>query len=315
MNWNSYFVASFVQVWSSTTPKPMRQTSWPKLGPNGRRAYQRCHMLRVAADLRWAATVYDGWTNGALPIQPSHEFVWQPYQWVCGGALRPDELLPTTTTTDADADKDTTFAAKILWVNVQGLKGMHRYLEEQCERRGTQILCIQEHKDAAGLIQSKRYLRLASSSNKHWGTALWFSRTDGAFTIDGKPVCLQETDLQILQDHPRLLSVGATHRGLKFLFFSGHCPHAEKVEERASFLARLQDLQQQMQEADFIAGGLDLNGRPPLDHHGVTGSLPCGEPDLVGAQIVHRIDFIAIGGRGRIYQARSAIASDFDTGG
>ena len=151
-------------------------------------------------------------------------------------------------------------------------------------------------------------------------------------------MCLQETDLQILQDHPRLLSVGATHRGLKFLFFSGHCPHAEKVEERASFLARLQDLQQQMQEADFIAGGLDLNGRPPLDHHGVTGSLPCGEPDLVGAQIVclphtlhctagpsetythpsgqrHRIDFIAIGGRGRIYQARSAIASDLDTGG
>ena len=295
-----------------------------------------------AADLRWAATVYHGWTKGTLPIQPSQEFVWQPDQWVCGGSLRPDELLPTTTTTGADADKDTTFAAKILSVNVQGLKGMHRYLEEQCEQRGTQILCIQEHKDVAGLVQSKRYLRLASSSNKHWGTALWFSRTDGAFTIDGKPVCLQETDLQILQDHPRLLSVGATHRGLKFLFFSGHCPHAEKVEERASFLASLQDLQQQMQEADFVAGGLDLNG-----HHGVTGSLLCGEPDQVGAQIVtllqrlglwlpatyptlhcgpsetythpsgrrHRIDFIAIGGRGRIYQARSAVASDFDTGG
>ena len=73
-------------------------------------------------------------------------------------------------------------------INVQGLSGNYRYIEEQFEHGGFNVVMLQETKSPGGQCKSKRYYRLATEPQRHWGVAIWFSRRFGVLNIDGFPV-------------------------------------------------------------------------------------------------------------------------------
>ncbi|CAE7247342.1 hypothetical protein AK812_SmicGene11060 [Symbiodinium microadriaticum] len=204
---------------------------------------------------------------------------------------------------------------------------------------------FQETKDAEGTVSSRRFLRLASPSQAHWGTAIWFSKTLGAFEVEGKTMIIEEADLVIVQSTPRLLLVSIDKDGFKCLLFSGYCPHEARADERQQFLSELARRLRQLPPHDLVIGGIDANARPPLGYAEVTGTRPFSQPDFAGQEFAatlhdcnlwlpatfheyhhgidatyqhpngqeHRIDFIALGGQALANQVESQVALDFDT--
>ena len=120
------------------------QTSWPKAGAkrdegptNGATCYVENILLRRTYDGRRrsmtdgpmapcrsspATSLYGSRTNGCAGV--------------LSGLMNYYRLLPLQMRTPTRIPPS---RRRSCGVNVQGLKGMHRYLEEQCERRGTQI--------------------------------------------------------------------------------------------------------------------------------------------------------------------------------
>ena len=61
-------------------------------------------------------------------------------------------------------------------------------MEEQFEGGGYQVVMLQETKGQGGQCQTQRYYRLATEPQRHWGVAIWLSRTLGMINLDGYPV-------------------------------------------------------------------------------------------------------------------------------
>ena len=297
----------------------------------------------LRADLRWLAASwwYDG--NGPLPIQHGQWMQWGMNQQTEGRQLAPAELVPTVATLSSKAHG--TLHAAAVSLNIQGLKGKHAYLEAQLAWKETQIAFLQETKDADGTVRTKRFLRLASPSEAHWGTALWLSREHGAFDIDGTPVFVDEADVAIVANEPRLLLATIKKAGLCIVLLSGHVPHSARAAEREAYLGHLRKLLAALPTADLVIGGIDANARPPLSFGRVTGTRACGDVDHAGQVFAtflneqglwlpstfdeyhegtdvtyqhpcgqeHRIDFFAIGGEAAVVHVGTRVALDIDT--
>ena len=298
-----------------------------------------CEAL-LRADLGWVATSWCSGAPGALPIQQGQWLQWNASQQTEGNDLTPSDLVPTAATLRS---KDhAVFHSSAVSVNIQGLKGKHAYLESQLAWKRIQLVFIQETKDT---ILSKRFLRLASKAESHWGTAIWFSREHGAFDIGGEPVIVDEADVTTVASEPRLLLVMVQKVAMRILLFSGHIPHAAREAEREHFLVDLRRRLQALPTVDIIIGGLDANARPPLSFAQVTGTRACGEADMAGQALAtflheqglwlpstfdehhegsdvtyqhpcgqeHRIDFFAVGGEAEALQVTTKVAHDLDT--
>ena len=155
---------------------------------------------------------------------------------------------------------------------------------------------------------------------------------------------VDESDVCVRAQTPRLLIIEIRKGGLKCVFFSAHIPHGGRAREREQFLRDLQRQLHQIGQADVIIGGVDANGRPPCQQHPVTGTLECGTSDPEGEQFVesmragglwlpstdeelhtrqsetfchangqrHRIDFLSVGGSAKIWQAASWVDLSID---
>ncbi|CAE6930495.1 unnamed protein product, partial [Symbiodinium sp. CCMP2456] len=290
-------------------------------------------------DLSWLPLIFSGDT---LPIQAGQGFAWaQEYQWD-HSTLKPEQLIPTKGNGTASATER--IETKILSLNAQTLSGKSRYFEDQLDHLGYNIACFQETRGAAGLCSSKRYLRLATASAKHWGTAIWISRTKGICSRNGCPCIVQAEDILLVHEAPRLLILSVKVADRQVLLVSGHCPHSAHPREAKDFLDRLQSLLQPYRETAVILMGIDLNGRIPTCHEGITGSLRHGEADDNGRGMLsvakainvwfpstfsafhqgttttyrqangadHRIDYIGTGGTMEISEICSWVEEDFD---
>ncbi|CAE7398742.1 unnamed protein product, partial [Symbiodinium sp. CCMP2456] len=296
--------------------------------------------LMQQGDFQWLPHLFD---DAVLPVRGGQGFVWEDGKTWARPALRPDQLIPTKTSgTSKDGG---TIETKLLCLNAQTLSGKCRYYEDQLDSLGYNIACFQETKSAAGLCASKRFLRLAASSDKYWGTAVWISKTRGLYSCGGKPVRVQAEDIHVVHESPRLLVLAIRTTEGQVVVASGHCPHAAQPQEAVNFLSRLQELLWPYRGAMAIFLGIDLNGRVPLGHAGVTGDLSHGEADdngrgmLVAARAVnlwlpstysdfhvgptttyrqangaeHRIDYIGVGGTMEINEVCSWVEEEFDT--
>ncbi|CAE7810896.1 unnamed protein product [Symbiodinium microadriaticum] len=103
---------------------------------------------------------------------------------------------------------------KILTLNAQSLSGKRRNYEDQLGQLGCNIPYFQETTGQFGVC-GRRLLRLATDSAKHWGTAVWISKTRGVMLREGKPCVVQEEDVLVVREPPRLriLAINATLQG------------------------------------------------------------------------------------------------------
>ena len=262
-------------------------------------------------------------------------------------ALTEGQLIPTVEPeVGAGVKAPGTFRIKACTINVQGLTGHHKYVEEQLDHMGMNIVFLQETKGNEGQCQSKTYFRLETEACRHFGVAIWLHQKLGAWSVDGCPVTIREEDVEVLHGGARLLVIMIRKGQHKFAFISGHCPHAANPGDRNAFLKQLDEMMGRLKHVQFMLCGIDLNGRIPVEYGTVSGGLQCGDADTTGCMfaevlstagawvpatfadlhcgesftychpsgIESRIDYLCVGGRTRIHGAYSEVRRDFDNG-
>ena len=234
---------------------------------------------------------------------------------------------------------------KVLSLNAQSLSGKHRYFEEQLDALQCHLALFQESKGSSSVIASSSFLRLATDGESHWGVAVWISRKRGLFTLEGRARVVEEADIRVVHESPRLLILAIEVGGKKVIVYSGHCPHAAKGPEAKAFLAEFRRQLGPLRQSSLVVGGLDLNGRVATNVSQTTGGISFGEEDAIGRDMteaardlqlwfpstfdrlhvgehftyqqanggVHRIDYIQLGGISEISFLRSWVQYEFDT--
>ncbi|CAE7730122.1 unnamed protein product [Symbiodinium sp. CCMP2456] len=294
-------------------------------------------------DLSWIATELAARRTGALSID-RYSLQWRDYE-ANDYQLAPHQLIRTNGPRGAEDDRSS-FEVAMATVNVQGIQNNYKFLEEQCDQLGLNIVFIQETKSGGGHCRSSLYARYATESNRHWGVAVWIHRVRGLLKVDDKPIIPDEADITIHHQDCRLLAMAVNVGSTKMALIAGHCPHQSLIEQRRDFLQLLDKVTVKLKDVQLLFCGLDLNGRVPAGYTGVTGDLECGEPDDAGWKFVetmynigawipstyggiheganetyhhptgtsHRLDYIALGGRGDVRGANSEVCFDFDNG-
>ena len=218
-------------------------------------------------NLSWVSFEMAARRTGAVEIQ-QRAMTWseEPYQPF---RLTPEQLIPTLRAADGAPNQPSgfsSFSLRACTFNVQGLGGNHRYMEEQFEDGGYQVVILQETKGQGGQCQTQRYYRLATESQRHWGVAIWLSRTLGMISLDGCPVMPEEANIQVQCSTPRLLVVVVQLGRRKLAILSGHCPHVERWQERNAFLDLLTTQLASLKQVHLLLCGVDLNGRLPNNY-------------------------------------------------
>ena len=231
-------------------------------------------------DISWLAPEQDARVHHALPCLDG-TLVWSPPP--PGGSLISSEDLVPTTSADGNAATDRAiFQACFATIHVQSLSKKCQYIEEQLHARCINVACLQETKLPGGTLTSKHYLRLHTHADSHWGVAVWIHRTFGLCRAGGAVLKADENDVAILHEDPRLIALLVTIGEVRVGILSGHCPHAQRAEERAAFLKLVGPLLHRVKHANLVIGGFDLNGRVPVSFSGVSGNLEFGDPDEAG---------------------------------
>ena len=231
-------------------------------------------------DLAWAGFGFQAAWDGSLRIE-NGAMVWgeqefRPFE------LRESQLVPTVAPAKDEGGEQDALQIRACTVNVQGLAGHRKYVEEQLDHLGINVAFIQETKGHEGQCQSKLYFRLETESCRHFGVAIWLHQKFGAWRANGSPVVVREEDIEVLHKCSRLLVIVVRKGQHKFAFVSGHCPHAGNPQDRDDFIQRLGAILVRLKQVRLLLCGIDLNGRIPTDYGTVSGGLTCGDADTTG---------------------------------
>ena len=199
----------------------------PELPASNRQAF-------LHADLSWVAAEEYGRSTSSWPGGIPGTFAIAEEKSTAPSPLLPADLLPLTQCHPRGSE--THYATSALSVNIQGLGGKAKYVEEQLNWRQCRIAFIQETKEGGGTCYSAHYLRLSTASEKHWGVAIWLHRQLGIATVAGQALIVSEADLSMLVQDKRLLVVRVRKADVDIILFSGHCPHTGRPKERQQFL-------------------------------------------------------------------------------
>ncbi|CAE7939956.1 rbcL, partial [Symbiodinium necroappetens] len=266
----------------STTQDQLKDTvPWKHFLSTAPSAELTFTLFTDGSDISWLAVEQDARMHHAIPIYDGALYVEPPY--ASAEPLRPENLVPVI----GGECEQAVAPGQCCWtqlatINVQSLRGKCKYIEEQLHYRAVNVACLQETKLDGGTITSQHYLRLHSCADSHWGVAVWVHKQLGVLCIDDGPLHVDEHDVAVLHESPRLLVLLITKGQLKIGILSGHCPHSHRPEERDAFLTSIALPLRRLKHAHLILGGIDLNGRIPPNFQGVSGSLEFGEADATG---------------------------------
>ncbi|CAE7339529.1 unnamed protein product [Symbiodinium sp. CCMP2456] len=208
---------------------------------------------------------------------------WTSDPWPVADPLPKEELVPIKTASIGNSDTNaTSFQVNFATANVQGIGSKHKYLEEQFDHHGTNLVLLQEVTGHSGCCQSKNYLRLTTESLRHRGVSVWISKRHGLIVQEGKSLPATEADVEVVYESPTLLILTIDAGGFRIGLFSGHCPHAGRRADADTFLEELRQHLVPLNTLHLVLGGIDLNGRPPKHVANTTGDLEFGEPDCTG---------------------------------
>ncbi|CAE7299602.1 unnamed protein product [Symbiodinium sp. CCMP2592] len=297
-------------------------------------------------DMSWMVATARSFRSPNMLVKAGQWLTVPDQDWAKHSPLQPCDLVPMHRTRGVTNGAAKTFGLRCATVNVQGLQHKHCYLDAQWENSALNIIFVQETKDSEGFTESKNYMRFASPSQRHWGTAIWVSKKGGIMVENDVPLRVASHDASIKYSDPRLLMLEINKGDQRIVVFSGHIPHAEKHEERQAYMKQLKQLLRNGSKPAIVLGGLDANGRPPPNFENTTGSVEFGEPDQAGIQFAellqecglwipstyegihqggsatfqhasgnqHRLDFVVVGGSATITRATSRVATEVDLG-
>ena len=298
-------------------------------------------LKQVDCDWMWIFPAVYG--NKGLPLMQGSRFFWNPTDIADGASLLPQQLVPTEWKPGPANAQHCRLDVTAVTLNVQSLQGKHRYLEDQLVAKDIRIAALQETKDKGGYIESKEFLRVASDSDAHWGTAVWIRRK---LTVNAKEVPVDRTNVAVICREPRMTLLVLTVEGVKLVIGSCHIPHqARGVAEREELLEKLGAAITKFCNICGFLLGIDANARVPDYVGNATGDLAYGVPDAAGeafAERIHRwglqlpstfrgvhsgdsytwrhacgnysrIDYFAVGGHATFDAVRTRILHDVDT--
>ena len=136
--------------------------------------------------------------HGSVPFLAAGKLIWNedpgPVSVVCA-----KDVIPTLA-----AEKGGRFRlqVKMISANVQTGIGKAKYFEEQLSQQSVNIFTCQETKGREGLIKSVGFFRIASDSMHFWGTEIWINRLLPLGRIDGKPVFVEESNVDVVSTSP-----------------------------------------------------------------------------------------------------------------
>ncbi|CAE7254963.1 Pol [Symbiodinium sp. CCMP2456] len=230
--------------------------------------------------LQWLAPAIKAAKDGALPVRHGYlQWSGQPFHDHC---LAPNDIIPVQ---EGGADvngQNPAFRTRAATINIQGISGNHRYIEEQLNDLGVNLVFMQETKERQGMIRGPHYLRFSTESERHFGVAIWIHRTMGLLNIDGETKQVEEQNVVTLLQGPRILALKITLQEVKIALIASHCPHAGRAAERDAHLQELKKLAGQAKNMTLVVIGTDLNGRLPPNYRPATGPLEFDEPDRTG---------------------------------
>ena len=289
-------------------------------------------------DLAWLAAASRAAQDGALCIRDGR-MEWGSFE-DDGFRLQPRQLVPVTAGPEAPAaEQPEAYEVLVGTLNVQGFGTKAAYLEAQLDDLNFNVVMFQETKSSVGMLRTKRYLRLATASQSKWGTAVWIHRRKGLFSSDTGPAIVDENDIDVVEETPRLLVLKVSVMNAIVYLIAAHCPHDACNQDWRGFLASLETHLLRAKRADLVILGIDANGRVPGHVEGTTGPVECGTPDPIGKRLTaalaqarmwlpatyrhlhpggdttfvhptgseHRIDYIALGGISLCLQVRSLV--------
>ena len=193
-------------------------------------------------------------------------------------------LLPLKSAEPPGVREPPELALKVFTLNIQSLKDKHRLIEDQAMAHACDCLLLQETKCDDPFCETHNYMRFASPSGHHWGTAIWIKKS---LTLSGQHCRISTSNASLLVAKPRLTAVLLQVSAFSILAVSLHLPHSTKGrDERSALLAELQEILQKYANVSCAVVGVDANARLPVGVHGVTGMLPFGASDEAGEEIV-----------------------------
>ncbi|CAE7214421.1 unnamed protein product, partial [Symbiodinium sp. CCMP2456] len=274
-------------------------------------------VCRIFQDTDWslAAVAVSNLREPSLPFFRNC-LQWNPEQPRASATLRKDQLVPTKPESGVPEGKKGEVRLRAFTLNAQSLTGKHRFYEEQLDELQVNVAFFQQAKGQAGVVKSASFLRLSTAGQRHWGTAIWLSRQRGIFLLDGGPCVVEESNVRVVHESPRLLIVVVDVQGWNVVLLAGHCPHAGRPAEAESFVAT-------HVTGDLPYGDPDKNGELAL---GLARAVQLWFPSTfrrlhVGESATyrqangadHRIDYIVLGGAAETFGLRSWVEHLFDT--
>ena len=152
--------------------------------------------------------------------------------------LSPSMLLPLSCDSAGPPQRDIPDHLRVrsFTLNVQSLKGKHRFIEEQAAAHGCDVLFLQETKCDEPFCESASYIRFSSAPDHHWGPAIWIRKW---LHFNGRLLAVKSSDASQLVSLPRLLAVLLRVGTFTLVLASLHVPHQQRPEsERTAVLTR-----------------------------------------------------------------------------
>ena len=228
----------------------------------------------------WMVMLPMGIRHGSVPPLAAGKLVWNEDPGPVS-IMSAEDIIPTVT-----AEKGGRFRlqVKMISANVQTGIGEVKYFEEQLSHQSVHIFACQETKGREGLIKSVGFFRIASDSQHFWGTEIWINKLLPFGQIDGKPVYVEESNVNVVGTSPRHVHATLRLGGQTIHVASMHLPQQNRdVTERAEMEMRLVEIAKKA-GSHICLIGIDANARVPPSFFDATGSLVPQEPDDAGVQ-------------------------------
>ena len=166
--------------------------------------------------------------------------------------------------------------------NLQSAVGKAPFLEQQMDNEGICVGMFQETKCKSGAVKSQRFVRLHSDACQHWGVAVWISCRIPIGWDGGRPVFVQESSINVLDQGPRHIIVCAKARNERLCFISAHYPQQARPKEERRDLQNAIDKYWSRIDVCRLIVGADANGKLPIWFEALTGGRQVGVPDDPG---------------------------------
>ena len=237
-------------------------------------------------DWEWAWTEAAAAVSRQFPGRSSTGMEWKRLTTTC--SLTPEQLIPTSHGEVSGGNKILELQLKVATVNVQGLGRKKELIEKQMVQFGYDVIFMQETKMSGGSFATGKILKLATDHQKHWGVAVWISKTMLKHLHADE---LNLDDVHVAKATSRLIAVIVAKGKVRLVLIAAHFPQQGTLPaERTKVLNAFREICEKHGGCDVLLAGVDANARLPPSFAHATGALEFGKHDDAGLEVAEILE-------------------------